>query len=62
MIKLNDYKINTLNYKYALNNNKSTFFEYYLSLLRTKHPIIFSFYIYDDFNSKIIKKNYFFSL
>ena len=47
--------MNTLLYKEALKYDKRTFFQYYLSLIRIKHPFIFSFYTYNDYNSKIIK-------
>ena len=51
----NDYELNNLSYKKALKIDKRTYFQYYLSLLRVKHILIFSFYTYTDFNSKFIK-------
>ena len=51
----NDYEMNTFLYKEALKYDIRTYFQYYLSLIRTKHPLIFSFYTYNDYNSKIIK-------
>ena len=51
----NDYEMNTLLYKEALKYDKRTYFEYYISLLKTKHLMIFAFYTYNDYNSKIIK-------
>ena len=51
----NDYELNNLSYKRALKKDKRTFFQYYLSLLRMKHIIIFSFYTNNDYNSKTIK-------
>ena len=53
----NDYEINNLNYNDAIQFDKRTYFQYYFSLLKTKHIIIFSFYTYNDYNSKIIKIN-----
>ena len=54
-IKLNDYEMNNLSYKEALKLDKRTYFQYYLSLLRTNHILIFTFFTNTDYNSKIIK-------
>jgi hypothetical protein len=54
-IYLNDFELNTLNYKEALEIDKRTYLEYYISLLKTKHPIIFSFCPIKDNNALIIK-------
>ena len=51
---LSDNEINSLVYKEAINIDRRTFFQYYISLLKTKHILIFSFYT-NDYNSKIIK-------
>ena len=51
----NDYELNTLSYEKALKKDKRTFFQYYISLLKTKHPIIFSFVPINDYNPKLIK-------
>ena len=53
--KYNDSELNSLNYKRALEIDKRTYFQYYFSLLKVKHLIIFTFYTYTDYNSKIIK-------
>ena len=53
--KLNDYELNTLDYQPALKIDKRTYIEYYFSLLREKHALIFTFYTNNDYNSKIIK-------
>ena len=45
-----DYEINTLPYKEALLYDKRTLFEYYISLIKTKHPLIFSFIPMKDYN------------
>ena len=50
-----DYELNTVNYKEALENDKRTLIEIYISLLKIKHPIIFSFFPVKDYNVKIIK-------
>ena len=52
---LNDYELNSLNYKDALELDKRTYLEYYWSLLKTKQLIIFTFYFMKDYNSYIIK-------
>jgi surface protein len=51
----NDYELNSLSFEKALEDDKRTFFQYYFSLLRTKHPIIFLFNTIYDYNSRIIK-------
>ena len=57
----NDEEMNNLSYKLALKFDKRTFCSYYLSLIRTKHVLIFSFYNNKkDYNSQIIKINLFF--
>ena len=42
-----------------MKNDKRTFFEYYISLLKTKHILIFTFFNNKDYNSKLIKINLF---
>ena len=51
----NDYELNRLTYEEALKNDKRRFWLYYISLIRTKHPFIFSFCPLNDYNSRIIK-------
>ena len=53
--KFNDYEMNNFTYNEAFQNDKRSYCDYYLSLLRTKHIIIFTFYLSNDYNSKIIK-------
>ena len=53
--KYNDYEMNSLCYEDSIEIDKRSYSQYYLSLLRIKHPLIFSFYTYNDYNSKIIK-------
>ena len=52
---LNDYEINTLNYKDAIKLDKRTYFEYYFSLLKRKHIILFAFVPNNDYNLASIK-------
>ena len=47
--------MNNLSYDSALNYDKRTYFQYYLSLIRTKHIFFFAFYPNNDYNSMIIK-------
>ena len=56
----NDYELNSMPYKDAIKIDKRSYFDYYISLIKTKHPIIFSFYPIKDYNSKIIKIDLFF--
>ena len=51
----NDIELNLLVYKLALKYDKRTFCEYYISLIKTKHNLIFSFYYNSDYNSRIMK-------
>ena len=55
IIKYNDYEINNLQYDDALNYDKRSYTQYYFSLLKTKHLIIFTFYTKNDYNSRAIK-------
>ena len=56
VLERNDLEINSLPYEEALINDKRTFIQYYLSLLRANHLLIFAFYKNDeDYNSRIIK-------
>jgi hypothetical protein len=54
-MKYTDYEINTLSYQEALEKDKRTYFQYYISLLKTNHILIFSFNPVIDYNSYIIK-------
>ena len=54
-IEFNIFELNTLSYKDALLYDKRTFCEYYISLLKTKNPLLFTFWPINDYNSRIIK-------
>ena len=57
-IKINKYtdlELNELKYKNAIIIDKRTYFQYYMSLIRTKHILIFSFVPSFDYNSQILK-------
>ena len=51
----NDYELNELQYEDALKKDKRTFTQFYLSLLKRKHLLFFSFFKLNDYNSQIIK-------
>jgi len=53
--------MNILSYKDAQQYDDRSYWQYYLSLLRTKQLIIFTFYTKTDYNSRLIKINLFFS-
>ena len=56
--KLMEYsaaELNNLKYKLASKYDHRSFCQYYISLLKTKHIIIFTFFNNNDHNSKIIK-------
>ena len=50
-----DSEMNSFSYEEALEKDKRIFTQYYFSLLRTKHPLIYTFYPIVDYNSIIIK-------
>ena len=58
--KIIDEEINALSYKLALQHDKRTYFDYYISLLKTKHNLIFTLCNHTDYNSGIIKLDLFF--
>ena len=51
----NDEELNNLKYELALKYDHRTYCEYYISLLKTKHIMIFTFFNNTDYNSKLIK-------
>ena len=57
---LNDYHLNHFKYIVALKKDKRNLISYYASLIKTKHPLIFSFVPIKDYNSIIVKINLFF--
>ena len=55
VLKLIDYEINNFSYQKAIENDKRTFFQYYISLIKLNHILIFSFDRKKDYNPYIIK-------
>ena len=58
--RYNDNELNLLNYKDAKKSDKRTYMQYYFSLLKTKHLLFFSFFNFNDYNSRMIKIYIFF--
>ena len=52
---LNDEELNNLEYEIAIVSDKRTYFQYYLSLLKKKHLILFAFYPANDYNLISVK-------
>ena len=52
---LNDQELNSLEYKLAVELDKRTYFQYYYSLLKKKHLILFTFIPMNDYNLQTIK-------
>ena len=56
ILEYNDNELNSLNYDEAIKYDKRSFIQYYFSLLKANHLLIFSFYSNNkDYNSQIIK-------
>ena len=56
----NEEEINSLDYEEAKIRDKRSYFQFYLSLLKTKHILIFTFCLISDYNSQIMKIYIFF--
>ena len=54
-IPYNNFELNTLDYISAINYDKRTFCQYYIALIRIKHPLLFGLCPIKDYNSMIIK-------
>ena len=48
--ELNDQEMNSLDYENAIELDKRTYFQYYISLLKKKHLILFTFIPANDYN------------
>ena len=60
ILEFDEEELNNLSYKLALKNDKRTYTEYFISLLKAKHILFFSFCNSKDYNSRIIKIDLFF--
>lgn len=47
----NDSDINSLPYEKVVKENKRTFFQHYISLIKGKNLLLFAFYPNSDYNS-----------
>ena len=56
----NDYILNNLEYEDALKKDNRKFLQLYLSLIKVKHLLLFSFFQWNDYNSQAIKVFIFF--
>ena len=55
LLNYKEFELNSMEYKKASIHDKRTYLQYYISLLRYNHLLIFSFYNNKDYNSRIIK-------
>ena len=55
IIELNDYEMNMLKYEKAIKLDKRSYFQYYISLLKKNHIIIFTFFPTNDYNLMTLK-------
>jgi len=55
-----DDEINSFPYELALQYDKRSYCQYYISLIKTQHDLIFAFCYSKDYNSRIIKIDLFF--
>ena len=51
----NDYELNSLSYNDAIKFDQRSYLDYYFSLIKTKQLLIFTFYTFNDYNSRVIK-------
>ena len=61
IMEYTDEEKNILSYELVKEYDNRSYCEYYISLLKTKHNFIFSFIFNKDYNSKIIKRDIFFT-
>ena len=60
LLEQKDFELNGLDYEEALKLDHRDYLQYYFSLIKNNHPIMFSFAPYNDYNSRIIKMFLFF--
>ena len=51
----NDFEMNNLDYNEALMQDNRSYIQIYISFIKTKQPINFTFFLENDYNSRIIK-------
>ena len=62
LFEISEYEINNFKFEEAIQFDHRSYCNYYLSLIRTKHLLIFTFCINNDYNSKAIKISLFFHI
>ena len=55
MIKLDDYELNQLDYEEAIKYDQRSWFQTYIYLVKMEHRLIFTFFVYKDYNIIPIK-------
>ena len=55
ILEFKDFELNSLSYEEVIKLDHRYYYEYYLSLLKNNHPLIFSFVFHNYYYSKIIK-------
>ena len=55
LMDFTENELNDLSYNLALKNDKRSYWQFYISLIKTKHEFIYAFLFNKDYNSKIIK-------
>ena len=60
ILKLNENEMNSLSYNKAILLDKRSYCEFFVSLLKTNHLLLFSFVTKNDYNLRIIKIDLFF--
>ena len=60
LLEQKDFELNGLDYEEALKLDHRDYLQYYFSLIKNNHPIMFSFAPYNDYNPRIIKMFLFF--
>ena len=59
ILEFQDFELNSMDYEEAIKSDKRSYVQYYISLLKNNHLFIFSFFPFNDFNSRIIKCSFF---
>ena len=55
ILEKKDFELNSLDFEEGRKLDKRNYWEYYFSLLKNNHPLMFSFSSFNDYNSQIIK-------
>ena len=55
LMEQKDFELNSLDYEEAIKLDHRSLFQFYISLIKNNHPLIFSFACINDYNPRIIK-------